>query len=81
MSEYEWEPRRVPRPSRAEIHGSYQRRTHEIAQFVALEHPRESVAWVLRAGSPAKRRLPWVKRSRTAKPIPDTRVTPLDLHE
>jgi len=81
MTEYEWEPRRVPRPVRPEIHGSYQRRAHEIAQFVALEHPRESVAWVMKANPSPKFRLPSLKRSRASKTIAESPVTPLDLQE
>jgi hypothetical protein len=48
MSEYEWEQSRVPRRSKPEFLGMYHPRPHEVEQYAALEHPRESVAWLLR---------------------------------
>ena len=78
MSDYEWEERRTPRTNRPGILGLYRPRAREIAEFVALEHPRESVGWVLRQHAQAA---PERSRERRAKPEPRSGVTPLDLLE
>lgn len=69
MSEYEWETRRVPRPARAPLPWGYRPRASEVAEFLSLEHPGESVAWVLRhhASTPAGQ--PAGKRARVASPV------------
>ena len=48
MSDYEWEARRTPRTTRPEPWGLYRPRAREVSEFLALEHPREHVGWVLR---------------------------------
>jgi len=81
MSGYEWEARRVPRTPRPEPWNAFRPRAREVAEFLALEHPHENVAWVLKqhaqkAPETAKPRRPTVSRPRTPTPI-----TPLDLQE
>lgn len=48
MSEYEWEVRRVPRTNSAALPGGNPPRAREVAEFLSLEHPGESVGWFLR---------------------------------
>lgn len=59
MSEYEWEPRRVPRTPTPNEHTAAGRRAGSVGEYRVLEHPRESLHWVLggdpeRAGSTPK---------------------------
>ena len=58
MSDYEWEPRRVPRPPKAELLANYRPHYRAVAEFAALEHPRESVGWILRLHARSKSRSP-----------------------
>ena len=53
MSEFEWESLRVPRRSKPEFLGMYHPRPREIEEYVALEHPRETVGWLLRQRVPS----------------------------
>jgi len=53
MTEYEWEPGRVARRAKPEFLGTYQPRSRELEEFVALEHPRESIGWFLRSHAEA----------------------------
>ncbi len=46
MTEYEWEVGRYPRAPEARVLGGHRVRKGPIAEYVALEFPRESVAWV-----------------------------------
>jgi hypothetical protein len=47
MTEYEWEIRRIPRaPDVRHLVGHYHHRKGPIAEYAALEFPRESVTWV-----------------------------------
>ncbi|MGP8072286.1 MAG: hypothetical protein ACLPZM_04055 [Thermoplasmata archaeon] len=47
MSELEWELRRIPTPSALRAPGISPPRRGAVAEFAALEFPRESVAWVV----------------------------------
>ena len=47
MSEYEWEVRRVPRVRDERGLGGHRHRSGPIAEFAALEFPRESITWVM----------------------------------
>jgi len=58
MSDYEWEPRRVPRPPKAELLANYRPHYRAVAEFAALEHPRESVGWILKLHARSKSPLP-----------------------
>jgi hypothetical protein len=49
MTEYEWEVGRVPRAPDARGLGGHRSRKGPVAEYAALEFPRESVAWVLNA--------------------------------
>lgn len=55
MSEFEWENRRVPRARTAAGHGLFSLSLAPVREYVTLECPRESVAWVVgsRAGGPS----------------------------
>jgi len=46
MSEYEWEIGRFPRAPDGRILGGHRSRNGPVAEYVALEFPRESVTWV-----------------------------------
>ena len=71
MTEYEWETRRVARPTRPEFIASHHHRsTREVAEFAALEHPRESVGWILRQHAQAKELWPTRGRARPTKGDP-----------
>jgi hypothetical protein len=48
MTEYEWETRRIPRPPTAELLANYRPHYRAVAEFAALEHPREHVGWILK---------------------------------
>jgi len=48
MTEHEWETPRIPRTNSNPSSGSTRRRLAPIDHYVALEFPRESVAWVLK---------------------------------
>ena len=78
MSEYEWEARRVPRTNRPEPWSAYRPRAREVAEFLALEHPREHVAWVLKLHA---QKLPTTvkpERPPASKPRTPAPITPLD---
>ncbi len=47
MTEYEWEVGRIPRGPDAGLFGARRPRKEPIAEYVALEFPRESVTWVV----------------------------------
>ena len=81
MSEYEWETRRVPRTTRPEMWGANRPRAREVAEFLALEHPRESVAWVLRQHSESKPKAVLPLSSPAPKPRIPSSVPPLDVSE
>jgi hypothetical protein len=49
MTEYEWEVGRIPRAPDGRGLGGFRSRKGPIAEYAALEFPRESVAWVLKA--------------------------------
>jgi len=51
MSGFEWEIRRIPRASGHLGIGLSRPRPGPIAEYVALEFPRETVTWVLNARS------------------------------
>ena len=75
MTENEWEPGRYPRPRPGGLSAGWSMRPDPLAEYVALEVPRESVAWLLRAGGrsgearvgPAPRRA-WVRPARSDFP-------------
>ncbi|MGP8016467.1 MAG: hypothetical protein ACLQNF_00210 [Thermoplasmata archaeon] len=46
MAEYEWEVRRVPRATDVRSLGGFHVRKGPVAEYAALEFPRESVTWV-----------------------------------
>lgn len=48
MTEYEWESGPSPRPTKAEFRANTSTRQREVAEFAALEHPREHIGWVLK---------------------------------
>lgn len=48
MTPEEWETPRVPRRERPAMMGGYHPRQHAINEYLALEHPREHPAWILR---------------------------------
>jgi hypothetical protein len=56
MTEYEWERARVPAPARPPALGAARPRPPPVAEYVALEYPRESVTWFLHLHLRAKRR-------------------------
>ena len=64
MTEYEWEPRRVPRTTRSEFLATYHPHLRDVTEFARLEHPRESVGWILREHARSKSRnlLSWKGR-------------------
>ena len=81
MSDYEWEARRVPRTTRPEPWSAVRPRAREVAEFLALEHPREHVAWVLKQHAQkqpgtVKPELPPASKPRAPAPI-----TSLDLQD
>ena len=47
MTEYEWERARVPTPARPPAPEAARTRPAAVAEYVALEYPRESVTWFL----------------------------------
>ena len=47
MTEYEWDPPRVPRARLTRSPDSLRPVTGPVAEYVALEFPRESVTWLL----------------------------------
>lgn len=48
MTEYEWETRRVPKAFDARAIWQHRSRNARVAEYVALEFPRETVASVVR---------------------------------
>jgi hypothetical protein len=69
MVEYEWEVGRLPRaPSTRSLAVSRLRRS-EIAQYAALEFPREGVAWVVNTERDREQKPPNVVRSRATRPV------------
>jgi len=64
MTEYEWEPRRVPRLAPNPFFANHRIRVRDVSAFVSLEHPRESIAWVLKQHRPTKERGNWIRRFR-----------------
>jgi len=48
MTEYEWEIGRTPRMPDVKGLGGFRFRRGPVAEYVALEFPRESVAWVVK---------------------------------
>ena len=75
MTEYEWEPRRVPRPISPQFLADHHRRAREVAEFVALEHPREHVGWILRQHAQSKARWLSLRPSRKVGADTDTPVS------
>jgi hypothetical protein len=51
MTEYEWEMGRAARRTKPEFLGTFRPRPRELEEYVALEHPREHVGWLLREHS------------------------------
>lgn len=49
MSDYEWEGERIPRVRGVWEAGHRPSRRSSIGEFVALEFPRESAAWVVKS--------------------------------
>ncbi len=47
MTEYEWDAPRVPRARLPRSPDSLRPETSPVAEYVALEFPRESVTWLL----------------------------------
>jgi hypothetical protein len=79
MTEYEWEPRRVPRPTKTEFLANYHPHVREVAEFAALEHPREHVGWLLKQHSEAKiRQRPqrWYRKAWSARETAANRSKP-----
>jgi hypothetical protein len=68
MSEHEWETPRIPRANSGFSVGSPRRRLGPIDHYIALECPRESVAWVLKGrltDGEASRRTPSVSKTKS----------------
>jgi hypothetical protein len=70
MTEYEWEPRRVPRPNSPQFLADHHRRAREVAEFLALEHPREHVGWILRQHAQSRTRPAGVRWKRKVETGP-----------
>jgi hypothetical protein len=81
MSEYEWEARRVPRTTRPEPWAVSRPRAREVAEFLALEHPHEHVAWVLKQHAQKLPETTGPRRPAASKPGNPPPITPLDLQE
>jgi len=72
MTEYEWEVGRIPRAPDAKGLGGFRSRRSAIAEYVALEFPRESVAWVVNTESNREPERPAFARSKGTKPVKST---------
>lgn len=48
MTEYEWETEHVPRTPKADLLAFHHPRHRAVAEFASLEHPRESLGWILK---------------------------------
>jgi len=72
MSEYEWETRRVPKPPKVELFANYRPHHRAVAEFAALEHPREHVGWILKQHSRSKSAPPVSGPTRKAVPNRNT---------
>jgi len=68
MTDYEWEPRRVPRPPKTELLANYRPHYRAVAEFAALEHPRESVGWILKQHARSTSSAPASRPKRAAVP-------------
>ncbi len=56
MSDYEWDPPRLPRPNDHRPVGAVRHRSSPVAVYASLEHPRESLAWVTGSVDPPRPR-------------------------
>jgi hypothetical protein len=52
MPEYEWEANRFPRPAKVAGVGGFRFGWGPVAEYAALEFPRESLAWVVKLEPP-----------------------------
>ena len=66
MSEYEWEAGRLPKPMYGRTVSGVHQRRHPIADYIALEFPRESVTWVTNPSAGSHE--PTANPGRRAKP-------------
>jgi hypothetical protein len=69
MVEYEWELGRLPRAPYARNFGVSRPRRSAIAEYIALEFPREEVAWVVNTERDRELKPPTVVRSGATKPV------------
>ncbi len=60
------ETRRVPHPNKPGFLADHHRSAREVAEFLALEHPREHVGWILRQHSQWKARQSLLRRNGNA---------------
>lgn len=67
MTDYEWEPGRLPRTPTPKSLGGSRYRRGPIADYLALEFPRESVAWVMNVLPVGKRVQLKRERSKASK--------------
>jgi hypothetical protein len=58
MTEHEWEKPRIPRANASYSIGPPRRRLGPIDHYIALECPRESVAWVTKSHPPSSEGFP-----------------------
>jgi hypothetical protein len=69
MVEYEWEVRRIPKAPDARSFGVFRLRRSAITEYVALEFPREAVAWVVNTRRDREPKPPTVVESGASKPV------------
>jgi hypothetical protein len=67
MTEYEWEVGRVPRAPVAKSLGGSHPRRNPLAEYVALEFPRESITWVVSSEAGRESKGPTVSLSKVTK--------------
>jgi hypothetical protein len=69
MVEYEWEVGRLPRAPSARSLAVSRFRRSAVAQYAALEFPREGVAWVVNTERDREQKPPTVVRARATSPV------------
>jgi hypothetical protein len=70
MTEYEWEIGRLPRANDPRHRGVFRDRRSAVAEYVALEFPREGVAWVVNAERDRERGPEPPAKSKTQRTAP-----------
>jgi hypothetical protein len=69
MTDYEWEVGRMPRPRDERGPGGHHHRKGPVAEYAALEFPRESVTWVVNSKHERERERPEKGRSTSAESV------------